>query len=285
LTLLCVGRYRWTIGMRVGLAALALVPVLASAAGVVDIVECGQTVESGQVGRLRGDLECEHLPTYPFSPDGVRLNGDATLELGGFTIRGTDPVNSVGVYCHSGLRGRCRVNGPGEITGFWAGLNGGGCRMVLRDVVLRGNTNGVVGILRCNLDARDVRVVENEEFGLWVSRLRARDVTVSGNGYVGVSAGRIKARGLTATGNGAEGVGQASIRGRFGRLVDSAVTGNGVTGSGSRVDQLGLDVAGAGRLVLRGTECGRSARLKWPRVVDSSDDRPTIVGSYGCRDD
>jgi hypothetical protein len=75
-----------------------------------------------------------------------------------------------------------------------------------------------------------------------------------------------------------EGLRQFSVRGRFGRLVDSTVIENDVAGAG-------FDIAGAGRLRLRGVRCLQSARLRYPRMVDSSDDVPTVVGSFGCIDD
>ena len=261
------------------IAALILTFACSSAAaGAVDVVACGQVIRAGQVGELRQDLDCRTPPLPLLATPGVYLEGGARLDLNGFTIHGDG--DGVGVSCLSSGRPRrpCTVNGPGEITGFWAALNGGGCRFVARGLVLRGNTNGIVGPLDCDLKAVDLEVVENAENGIWVSHLHARHLTVSQNGGRGVAAARVDVRGLAAMHNGREGVRQSIIRGRFGRIIDSTVIDNDSGGTG-------LDIAAAGQLRLRRVRCLRSARLEYPPVVDSSDDQPRIVGSFGCTDD
>ncbi len=263
--------------MRAAVAALTLTLGLASTAGAVDVHSCGQTIPAGARGQLRRDLDCRARSLWPFTALGVRLTQRATLNLNGFTIRGDG--TGVGVECFGrGTRPVCTVNGPGRVTGFWAGLNGGGCRFVLRGLLVDDNTHGIVGPLACDLRGKHLNVIDNAEEGIWVWRLRGRDITTSGNGGRGLLASRIVAHGLAATHNGQEGVRQFSVRGRFGRLVNSTVIENDVTGPG-------FDIAGAGRLRLRGVRCRRSARLRYPAVVDSSDDEPAIVGSFGCMDD
>lgn len=256
------------------IAALLMAFALAPTAGAIDLDACGMVVEPGQTARLTADLDCGPLPEWPFSTRGIRLQPGATLELNGFALRGDG--SGVGVECGPGKRARtraCTVVGPGEISGFYAGMNGGGCRMVARDVTIRENTVGVLGPLACRLDAEELTVTDNLEDGVWVWRLRARGLVASGNGDAGIRTGRLAARDVFATGNGEIGVVQFTTRGRLGRLVDSTVLGNVLT-----------DIA-AVRVRLRRVECGRSERLRWPPVVDSSDDQPTVVGTFGCRDD
>jgi len=258
-------------------ATLATILLFARMAGAVEITACGQVVAAGEVGQLRGDLDCTAPPTWPFSAKGVQLEHEATLSMNGFTIRGDG--TGVGVACvvASG-RPTCRVNGPGTISGFWAGFNGGGCRFVVRDVAVQGNTNGIFGPLACDLDAERVNVVENTEDGIWVWRLRGQDLIVSDNGGHGLVASRLYVRGLAATGNGREGLLQPSSLPRAGWLVHSTVISNDARGSG-------YDIAAAGRLRLLGVRCGRSAKLEYPAVVDSDDDVPQVVGSFGCVND
>jgi hypothetical protein len=215
---------------------------------------------------------------WPFYAEGVRLEAGATLNLNGFTVRGDGTGVGVGCFPQGRRRPACTLKGPGEITGFWAGLNGGGCHFIARGALIRGNTNGIVGPLACNLDAENLNVVDNLEDGIWVIRMRGQRLIVSGNGGRGVLASRIALSGSAVTQNGREGVRQFSIRGRFGRIVNSTVIVNDAAGPG-------FDIAAAGAVRLRGVRCGRSARLRYPPVVDSSDDVPTVVGSFGCFND
>lgn len=269
-------------GARVNAAIPAVTLVvsllLAALAGAVDITECRQVVPPGEVAQLRRDLDCTSQPTFPFSAEGVHLRDGARLEMNGFTIRGD--ATGVGITCFDGETHptTCTVNGPGTVSGFWAGINGAGCLLVVRGVLLQGNDYGIVGPLACDLDAEDINVVDNAEDGIQVGRMRARNLIVRGNGGRGIVARRIDAESLAATQNGREGLLQLSIRGRFGRLAYSTVIANDAGGAG-------YDIAAAGRLRLRSVRCGRSARLRWPRVVDSSDDVPRVVGSFGCIND
>jgi hypothetical protein len=245
-------------------------------AGGVEITACGQVVGPGETGQLRADLECARR--FPFgSSTGVQLERGATLDMNGFTIRGDG--TGVGVACSgTGERPTCHVNGPGAITGFWAGMNGGGCRFVVRGVTLWGSTHGIFGPLACVLETADVHIIDNAGDGIWVTRLRARNLTVSGNGGRGVVATRLYVRGLTATDNAGEGVLQLDSHPRSGRLVESMLADNDAEGSG-------YDVAAGERLRLFAVQCGRSAKLRYPPVVEGDDDVPEVVGSFGCSDD
>jgi hypothetical protein len=261
----------------IGGVSIAAALLLAVPASNVEITSCDQVLRDGEVGELRQDLNCAQRPRWPFSAQGVRVEGGATLNLNGFTIRGDG--TGVGIYCApEGEQNVCTVNGPGTITGFWAGFNGVGCRFVVRRLFLHGNTNGIFGPLACDLRARDLRVVRNGESGIWVSGVRARRLVVSRNRGYGLVARSVDVRSLAARGNGLEGLLQWSTRGRFGRITRSRVTGNDTAGAG-------FDIAAAGTLTLRRVRCGRSAVLRYPRIVDSTDDEPAVVGSLGCRHD
>ena len=243
--------------------------VLVTPVSAVNVASCGMTLGAGQTGRLTTDLDCRARSTWPFSALGVRLAPGATLEMNGHAIRGDG--TGVGIECHGGRgRGACRVHGPGEVSGFWAGMNGGGCHIVVRGVVVRANTYGVMGPLACRVDATNVNVVDNLADGVRVWRLRADHLAAMGNGGSGVVAGRLAARALLAAHNDGHGVAQLTTRGRLGRIVDSTVIENGAA-----------DIA-ATRVRLRRVRCGRSEQLRWPPVVDSGDDVPTVVGSFGC---
>jgi hypothetical protein len=256
------------------LAVLALLALLARAAVAVEITECRQVVPRGAVGELRHDLDCTAQPTWPFSAEGVRLERGATLQMNGFVIRGDG--TGVGIGCFgAGPQNRCEVNGPGAVSGFEAGINGAGCKLVLRGVLLEGNGDGVLAPLACDLDAENVNAVKNTRSGIMVMRFRARQVIASDNGGVGVLASRIDARSLLAAGNGGEGVRQLTIGGRFGRLIDSTIITNGARAAG-------YDIAAAGRLRLRSVRCGRSARLRYPPNFTGADEDVEIVGSFGC---
>jgi hypothetical protein len=256
-------------------ATLVTILLLAGPAGAVEITTCAQVVAAGEVGQLRNDLDCGPAPPFLLAAKGVQLEHGATLYLNGFTIRGNG--TGVGVACGGdGARPTCRVNGPGTITGFWAGFNGGGCRFVARDLVVRGNTNGIYGPLACALEADGVHVVDNTEDGIWVWRMRGRDLVVSDNGARGVVATRIYVHGLTATGNGREGVLQQIAHRRAGWLVDSTLAGNDTGGAG-------YDIAAAGRLRLFAVDCGRSARIEYPFAGNG--DEPEVVGTLGCAND
>jgi hypothetical protein len=258
-------------------AALAPVLLVAQAASGVEITSCGQVVAAGEVAQLRGDLDCAAQPTWPFSARGVQLGNNATLQMNGFAIRGDG--TGVGVVCGVGsARPTCRVLGPGTISGFWAGLNGGGCRFVIRGVLVQGNTNGIFGPLACDLDAEGVNVVENTEDGIWVARMRGRNLVVRDNGGHGLVATRVNVRGLAATGNGREGVLQTRRGPRAGLLASSTVIANAARSAG-------FDIAAAGHLRLYDVRCGRSAKLEYPPIVDSDDDVPRVIGSFGCLND
>ena len=251
---------------------LAVVLLLAvRAAFAVDVTECGQVIEANQVGQLRNDLQCAAGPTWPFSAEGIYLRPGAKLELNGFTIAGDG--TGTGVVCGMpGARFRpCTIEGPGEVREFWAGVNCGGCTVVVRDAAINAHVNGIYIPLAGKLIARRVVANDNERSGIWADRVRATDVEASRNGDFGVGANAtLRLERLAATANGAPGVRGGIGRGR---IVDSVITGNDTAGEG-------YDIVSVGDVRLTGTTCGRSGKLRY-----LSQDEFEIVGSFGCAGD
>ena len=254
------------------LSIIALVTlVTARSAAAVDVTECGQVIQKGEVGELRNDLQCVRRPTWPFSAQGVYLYQGATLRLNGFAIAGDD--SGVGIECGTtGVgRNRCTIEGPGEVRGFYAGVNCGGCRVVARAVIFRANTNGIYIPLSGRLVAENVVAIDNVEEGIWAQSVRAKDVEASRNGGSGVNSfDRLRVRGLTALANGGPGVRGGS---KGSRIVESTVTDNDTTGDG-------YDITSTGPVRLVRTSCGQSAKLRYV-----SQEEFKIVGSFGCTDD
>lgn len=235
-------------------------------ATAVDVTECRQVIAAGQVGELKADLVCAASPTWPFSARGVRLEPGATLRMNGFSVSGDG--TGVGVEC---TNRRCTVEGPGEIRGFWAGVNCGGCRVVARDVVVRENVEGIYIPLAGTLVAERVVASDNEQSGIWAQAVRGSDIEASRNGSNGVSANsRLRVRRLDAMANGGPGVDGGYKRTR---IVDSVVTDNDTAGDG-------YDITSIGPVRLIRTSCGKSAKLRYV-----SQEEYDIVGSFGCTDD
>ena len=233
-----------------------------------DVTECGQAIGPGEVGVLRNHLHCARTPSWPFGAKGVYLYSGATLVLNGFSIAGDE--SGVGVEC-GGPREGCAIEGPGEVRGFYAGVNCGGCRLTVRDVAFQGNTNGIYIPLSGKLFAERVVVNDNAEIGIWASRVRADGIEANRNGGAGVQAnGRLRVRGLNATANGGPGVEGGAKRSH---VKDSVVTDNDAAGDG-------YDIRSTGPVRLTRTTCGRSAKLRYV-----SQEEFKVVGSFGCADD
>jgi hypothetical protein len=256
-------------GMRSILAVVVLLGV--RTAGAVDVIECGQVIPPGEVGELRQHLDCTGQPTWPFYAQGVRLHPGATLALNGFRIAGDG--SGVGVDCMSTGRGpdRCAIEGPGEVRGFYAGVNCGGCRMAVQDVIFRANTNGIYIPLAGQLVAERVVASDNTEIGIWASGVRGSDIEASRNGSQGLVAnGRLRVRRVDATANGGPGIVGGA---KSSHVKDSVVTDNDAAGDG-------YDIQSTGPVRLTRTTCGRSAKLRYV-----SQEEFKIVGSFGCAND
>jgi hypothetical protein len=265
-----------------GLCVLGpLLGARADAAGPpIPVSQCETTIPKGQTGIVQSDLSC----TPGTSAYRFRLEKGATLDLNGHTItNGT-------VDCVGG--GRCRLIGPGTLTGAQPIPLGPGyavqvreARLEVRDVEIRDNENGIYGDQQDSVVKATNTIIENNGFyGIYAGKVKLRNVTANGNGALGVghpllTAGIVAGRGLTGqdvTANGnAEGgiiIGHPSagrlqgltaigntgpgVYGAGGplRLVDSVVTGN--TRNGEDVD-----IRSFRRPSVANTTCGYSASV------------------------
>jgi hypothetical protein len=246
---------------------------MASPASAAPITSCEQFVPSGETGVLMQDLTCPSPPTWPFSPTGVVLDGGASLDLNGFTIRGDG--TGVGVSCTAQRvetsRQPCTVTGPGAVTAFENGIDGGGWALVVTDLVVHGNTIGISTPKMRRLVLRRVVARDNLQNGIYAQRLESEDVVATGNGRRGVST-RVASRivRLTATGNGDEGLHVGVLRTR---VVDSTLIGN-------DDPTAGFDVTTGGRLRLVRTICGRGARIRTTRRRGI--ETTTVLGPLPC---
>jgi len=257
------------------IAALGFL-LAAETARAVDVTECGQVIAAGQTGVLRQNLTCGNRPTWPFSPEGVRLAPGAKLDLDGFSIEGNG--SGVGVYCEGGRRA-CTIKGPGEVRAFYAGVNCGGCRIVARDATFSDNVNGIYAPLSGTLQAKRVVASDNTEMGIWTHRLRVVDVEANRNGLSGVTGNEsLSLRGVEAVDNGDEGVRCLGFECGKTEIANSTITGNDAAGDG-------YDIASTGRVKLRNVTCSRSALLFYPFWEENDYDTVEVIGSFGCADD
>src|SRR5262249_43335543 len=224
----------------------------------LDISSCDQSVPANDTGVLQTDLACS-------AQTGVTLGQGATLQMNGHSI--TDDLNTLGylgVYCSGG---RCRIEGPGELSMFAIALNMGRGTMELSGLDLHDNVDGaVVGTFR--VVANNVNCHDNTEC-LVARSLRATGFTATGHNTAAItvsksirgsdSSGSNNARGgiiprrfsltdLTATGNGYP----ALVASGGGTLTDSTLTGNGMVAGG-------VDLATEGRPRNQNTTCGQSS--------------------------
>ena len=205
-----MSRGSWIVALLVSLAARA--------SAVTDITICGQTVPPGETAILQTDLDCGSTDAA------VVMERSTTLFLNGHTIAQAPSVGGA-INCTAGPRRRCRVVGPGTVSGGYptvgalgyvslegltvSGAQGGWCviatngRAILEDVTVSGCPTGVYtgpyGIMK----ATNVTVLNS--VGGIEGRVRGRGLTVSGC-FIGIASGGIGSRGSV-------------------RLVDSTITG------------------------------------------------------------
>jgi hypothetical protein len=185
------------------------------------ITGCGQFVRGSAI--LGGDLDCSAT-----ADDAVKLQG--RLHLAGFTITAS-PAHD-GVRC---LKGACRIEGPGTITGGATGVHS------------EKNTRLIGVTIRDNVGA-GVDAVKTA---------RIDDSSIASNGGDGVDADKITAYGSGFVDN--AGAGAHTVR--KATFLGCSITGNG--GDGVRSDRLakvshitvvsenGLDGIDAGRIMLK----------------------------------
>ena len=203
-------------------AALVLAIGLRTA-GAIDVTACEQTVPVGEIGDLVGDLAC--------GTNGINLARRATLRLNGFTITGTSSASAqcvgsdtcAGVECQDRS---CRVEGPGQISGFLFGVHAQGpsdrtFHAKLSDLVLTGNQAGFWGD---DVRVDDAQVTSNVLVGiLGGKRARVQDSQVLNNVSGGISGTQLRIYSTTVSGVGPGAL--SAIQGDRVRLRD-VVVGN-----------------------------------------------------------
>jgi len=211
--------------MRTLLLVITLAAVLGSAVGraePVPIITCGQTVDGE--GALVGDLDCS-----AFDGDTIRLTRSGTVLLNGFTLTGNSNFGRAAVRCFR----RCRVRGPGAITGAYVGVAGTG--------------DPAVGV-----SIQDVSITGTNVGAAASGAIRASGCAISGN-LGGLNAHRsVRVLDSSVTGN--DDYGALSQYGRV-ILIDSTVTGN-----GGACDFYCADVYCPRRPVVRRSTCDTSSQ-------------------------
>ncbi len=232
-------------------AGVLLVPAPTHA---VDVTSCGQSVRGN--AKLTGDLDCSAT-----DDDAVKLQG--RLHLEGFTITG-NPAHAV-VRC---LRGACRVDGPGALTGGAQGIRTDKNARVVGATVAGNAGAGVRALKTARLD--DASVSDNVGDGVDADKVKAQSTDILGNGGDGAHAVRkILLSFCHVTGNAGDGLSSD-------RLVrvshDSTVIGNGLDG----VDAGRIFLKVNAEVTLNGTSaaCGVSEECD-----DLATDRRPVVGS------
>lgn len=243
----------WTVRL---VCCALLVGAAPRSAGAYDLATCGP-VPDGQIGVLTADVLCT-------PEEAIQLGRGSTLQMNGHSVSAETPTAGVGVLCE---RGKCAVEGPGEIFGFRdIGIVAlSSSRLDVRNVVLHDNKLGVLGdrvrltdvelsngggcgVIANRLDAVRVTGSGNAEDGMTANACRLTDVVTSGNARSGVTCRRVKAVRFTATGNGRFGV-YATRPGAV-KLTDSTLTGNAIA-----------DLATEHVPRLKGSTCDASRRL------------------------
>src|SRR5262245_31734121 len=228
---------------------LMLVATLLVAAGGIaagfDVTACDTTVPPGEPGILQNDVSCSGALVA------VALGDGATLDMQGHAISGTPTSNSA-VSC----RGRrCRVTGPGDISGPVIAISvfNGRQRLTASDLTINDCLIGVLDVAPkpSTLVATNLSVTGCSATGLQVGKLRGSGITANGNGAAGIAVDRLRAENVVANDNGGAGIfggavrvtglvannnGDAGVRAVKAALRDATLTGN--DGAGAGIDLL-----------------------------------------------
>lgn len=233
-------------------AGTFLVPVRTHAAE--QITSCGQSVRGSAI--LAGDLDCSAT-----DDDAVKLQG--RLHLGGFTITG-HPAHAV-VRC---LKGACRIDGPGTLTGGADGIRSDKVTKIIAVTITGNSGNGVLALKTARMQSASIW--NNGGDGVHADKVDAHSTGLFDNGGDGAHAVR-KATlgGCNVTGNDGDGVSSD----RLAKIIrNTTVTSN------------GLDGVDAGRIMLKTNASvsvnGTSAACGVTEECDDlATDRRPIVGS------
>jgi hypothetical protein len=229
-----------------------------------DVTACDTTVPPGEIGVLQSDLSCSGAFV------GVVLSEGAALEMQGHGISG-EPSGNAAVVCNGR---RCRVTGPGSISGHVVGigLTRGRQRLTVSDLDIHDCTTGILDTLsprRGVVRAANLTLTGCTAAGLDVGKLIGSGIDASGNGGPGLATDRLRAENVVASDNGASGIfggkarvqglvandnGDAGIRVLKAALRDATLTGNNGYG-------MGFDVLASRHPRAVNVTCGKSGVL------------------------
>jgi len=242
---------------------LFVATVLIAAGGIAagfDVTACDTTVPAGETGILQNDLSCSGAFVA------VNLSEGATLDMQGHAISGA-PLRDAAVSCNGG---RCRVTGPGDISGPVVAISilRGRQRLTVSDVTIHDCKWGILddSSRRSAVVASNLSVTGCTQAGLQLAKLRGSGITANGNGGPGLAVDRIRAENVVTNDNGAPGIfggaarvtglvannnGDAGIRVVKAALRDATLTGNNGYG-------VGFDVLTKRRPRVVNVTCGKS---------------------------
>jgi hypothetical protein len=218
-----------------------------------DVTTCGQFVRGNS--QLVANLDCSAV-----DDDAVKLQG--RLHLQGFTIT-AHPAHAV-VRC---LKGACRVDGPGSLSGGAQGIRSDKNARVV-EATVSGNGVGVRALKTARLDSASVS--NNGGDGVDADKVKAQLTGLLGNGGRGAHAVRkILLSFCNVAGNAADGL---SCERLVRVMHDTTVTGNGLDG----IDAGRIFLKVNAEVTMNGTSaaCGVTEECN-----DLATDRRPVVGS------
>lgn len=205
------------------------------------VTTCGAIVSGS--AELVGDLDCS-----AYTGSAVVILGRGSLRMNGFTISANTSMQDVdlaGIECRASIPGkteRCKIYGPGTITGGTIGIDGGLAPCISDVTVVGAGTVGVLGgkavIRGSSIEGNGFLAVQYEGGGVRASSVALSRSEVTGNAEHGVWA------------NG----------GRF-RLIRSSVVDNGTSPSCAVEPNLCADLISYDTPRLRESTCGTSKRV------------------------
>lgn len=179
----------------------------AAFADPIPVRVCGSVV-TGKA-ELVANLDCS---SYPGSV--VVILGRGSLRLNGFTIAANTavlPTDVAGVACRPSVPGkteRCKVIGPGTITGGSIGIDGGFAPRVSNVTITDAGTAGIIGgnvVVRGSvIQDNGWRAVHYSGRGIYAASVLLTSSDVSNNAEQGIwsNGGRVRIRRSTLVGNG-----------------------------------------------------------------------------------
>lgn len=282
-------------------AAALLLAACASTALARDVKRCGITIGAGKTGTLVQNVECGYRcrtdRNVPCSYDTARedwicpvdrtqgctaetivLERNATLDLGGFTLRGAYQRDVV--ECAPSRQGRCTVQGPGRLEApKGRPVLSNDQDVVLKNLTVFGPYDEVetAGWLR----ATDVTFTQCDASFIG-GKVRMRNVRFDSNCYL-YAKGNLYADGIATTGGF---VAEGNIRASGVTTREGSIRGKNVVLKGAQVPSplpdalpFAANVEAAKRLVLRDATVGSIASGVKPVLRDATCLRSTKTGT------